>query len=116
MKNDPKVWVFSAQKVWVIGYGRVMGYALQFGGIQVGGSLELWVSRDYGLREVWVKGDSTVPPVARNDGSHGPEVCTDASSEHPFAGGSHAAMQSRRGARFEVAHQRGGSYSRRHIS
>ena len=51
---------FANGWVWVMGYCRPMGYGMQFPVNQVGGQLELWVLRGYGLLEVWVKRSSTV--------------------------------------------------------
>ena len=51
---------FANGWVWVMGYCGPMGYGMQFPANQVGGQLELWVLRGYGLLEVWVKRSSTV--------------------------------------------------------
>jgi hypothetical protein len=49
---------FAYEWVWVMGYG--FNYGMQFPANQVGGQLDLWVLRGYGLLEVWVKRSSTV--------------------------------------------------------
>ncbi|KAJ4464058.1 hypothetical protein C8R41DRAFT_783189 [Lentinula lateritia] len=52
-ENTPK-------KVWIMGYGRVMGYAWHFPANEVGNSENVWSIREYGFIGVWVKRESTV--------------------------------------------------------
>jgi len=51
---------FACGWVWIMGYCRPMGYGMQFPMNQVGGQLDLWDIRGYGLSEVWVMRGSTV--------------------------------------------------------
>ena len=51
---------FASGGVWGMAYCRPMGYGVQFPAHQVGGRLELWDKRGYGLPGVWVKRGSTV--------------------------------------------------------
>jgi len=51
---------FELQRVWVIGYGRCMGYCLVFPAYQVGRSKKLWGTIYYGLSGLWNKRASTV--------------------------------------------------------
>ena len=44
-----------------IGYRRVMDYLSHFGWHRLGGSEKVSIIGDYGLRELWIKGESTVP-------------------------------------------------------
>ncbi|KAH7871085.1 uncharacterized protein C8R40DRAFT_1055419, partial [Lentinula edodes] len=46
--------------VWVMGYGRVMGFAWHFPANKVGDPKNLWGIREYGFIGVWVKRESTV--------------------------------------------------------
>ena len=56
-----QVWVIAPpEKVWVMGYERIMGYGVDFPLSRLGKAIILWVIRVYGLREVWVKRVSTV--------------------------------------------------------
>ncbi|KAJ3805220.1 hypothetical protein F5876DRAFT_52187 [Lentinula aff. lateritia] len=52
-ENTPK-------KVWIMGYGRVMGYAWHFPANEVGNPENVWSIREYGFIGVWVKRESTV--------------------------------------------------------
>ncbi|KAF8810478.1 hypothetical protein BYT27DRAFT_7006962, partial [Phlegmacium glaucopus] len=45
---------FSSRGVWVMGYGRPMGYVMHFPAHQVGGLAELWDITGYGFSQVWV--------------------------------------------------------------
>ena len=51
---------FAHGGVWGMRYCGPMGYGMQFPTYQVGGRLELWDKRGYGLPGVWVKRGSTV--------------------------------------------------------
>jgi hypothetical protein len=51
---------FSGGGVWVMGYGRPMGYGMHFPAHQVGGLAELWDITGYGFSQVWVITGSTV--------------------------------------------------------
>ncbi|KAF8811548.1 hypothetical protein BYT27DRAFT_7221402 [Phlegmacium glaucopus] len=51
---------FSSRGVWVMGYGRPMGYVMHFPAHQVGGLAELWDITGYGFSQVWVITGSTV--------------------------------------------------------
>ena len=51
---------FAQGGVWVMGYCGPMGSGMQFPAHQVGGQLELWDIRGYGLSGVWVKRGRTV--------------------------------------------------------
>ena len=39
---------FLPKKVWVIGYGRVMGFGADFPGNEHGGPEKVWVRTEYG--------------------------------------------------------------------
>ena len=43
-----------------MGYGRVMGFEVKIPANQVGIMENVWVTRDYGLSELWVMRASTV--------------------------------------------------------
>ena len=51
---------FGLGGVWGMGYCGPMGYGMQFPANQLGGWLELWDLRGYGLSGIWVKRGSTV--------------------------------------------------------
>ena len=58
---------FSGGGVWVMGYGRLMGYGMHFPAHQLGGLILLWDITGYGFSRVWVITGSTVvykPSVA----------------------------------------------------
>ncbi|KAJ4467287.1 hypothetical protein C8R41DRAFT_871448 [Lentinula lateritia] len=62
-----KVWVMgkniaenTPKKVWIMGYGRVMGYAWHFPANEVSNPENVWSIREYGFIGVWVKRESTV--------------------------------------------------------
>ncbi|KAH7881398.1 uncharacterized protein C8R40DRAFT_1077855 [Lentinula edodes] len=64
-----KVWVMCKniaeiipKKVWIMGYGRVMGYVWHFPANEVGNRENVWSIREYGFIGVWVKRESTVLP------------------------------------------------------
>ena len=40
---------FWPKKVWVIGYGRVMGFGADFPGNEHGGPEKVWVRTEYGV-------------------------------------------------------------------
>jgi hypothetical protein len=52
---------FPPKKLWIMGYGGVMGYGLEFPANRLGGLKILWVIREYGLQGLWPKRESTVP-------------------------------------------------------
>jgi len=52
---------FGSWGVWSIGFRGCMGYGLGFPAYQVGNKKNLWDIREYGLSELWVKRESTVP-------------------------------------------------------
>ncbi len=51
---------FCSTEVWVMGYGRIMGFGSKIPANRVGGRDFLWVMAGYGLPRVWVKTGSTV--------------------------------------------------------
>jgi hypothetical protein len=51
---------FFSGGVWVMGYGRPMGYGMHFPAHQVGGLVLLWDITGYGFSKVWVITVSTV--------------------------------------------------------
>ena len=51
---------FASGGVWGMAYCGPMGYGVQFPTHQVGGWLELWDKRGYGLPGVWVRRGLTV--------------------------------------------------------
>ena len=51
---------FCSTVVWVMGYGRIMGFGSKIPANRVGGRDFLWVMAGYGLPRVWVKTGSTV--------------------------------------------------------
>ena len=51
---------FSGRGVWVMGYGRPMGYGMHFPAHQLGGLILLWDITGYGFSWVWVITGSTV--------------------------------------------------------
>jgi len=53
------IW-FLSKYVWVIGYGRVMGYDPYLHSNQLGNWQNLWVIKEYGLWEVWIRREMTV--------------------------------------------------------
>ena len=46
--------------VWIMDYGRVMGYDMHFPANQLGGPKKVWTVRECGLSQVWVKAETTV--------------------------------------------------------
>ena len=61
-----QVWVMvPPEKVWVMGYERIMGYGVDFPLSRLGKAEILWVITVYGLIEVWVKRVSTVLNAVR---------------------------------------------------
>lgn len=50
----------SRKIVWVMGFCRVMGYAIDFPAYQLGGSEKVWVPTEYGFIQIWVISESTV--------------------------------------------------------
>ena len=52
---------FPLGGVWVMYYYRVMGYDMHFPANQLGGPKKVWTIREYGLSQVWVKAETTVP-------------------------------------------------------
>jgi hypothetical protein len=51
---------FASKNVWVMGYQGVMGYGFKSPAYQLGGSKNVWVTREYGLSGLWVMRESTV--------------------------------------------------------
>ena len=51
---------FSGGGLWVMGYGRPMGYGMHFPAHQLGGLILLWDITGYGFSRVWVITGSTV--------------------------------------------------------
>ena len=45
-----------------MGYDKVMGYALKSPANEVSQQKNVWVTADYGLRQLWVISESTVAP------------------------------------------------------
>jgi hypothetical protein len=56
----------NQKSVWVIGYGRVMGYQYEIPANRLGKLKNLCVIKEYGLYGVWVISESTVLHGARN--------------------------------------------------
>ena len=52
---------FTPKGVWVMGYCGCMGYGMHFSANRLGGPKNLWGIREYGLSELWVMRESTVP-------------------------------------------------------
>jgi hypothetical protein len=50
----------NQKSVWVIGYGRVMGYQYEIPANRLGKLKNLCVMKEYGLYGVWVISESTV--------------------------------------------------------
>ena len=50
----------NQKSVWVIGYGRVMGYQYEIPAYRLGKLKNLCVIKEYGLNGVWVISESTV--------------------------------------------------------
>jgi hypothetical protein len=50
----------NQKSVWVIGYGRVMGYQYEIPANRLGKLKNLCVIKEYGLYGVWVISESTV--------------------------------------------------------
>jgi hypothetical protein len=74
----------NQKSVWVIGYGRVMGYQYEIPANRLGKLKNLCVIKEYGLYGVWVISESTVcscrcrslayvTPVIRGNGGMGTE-------------------------------------------
>ena len=59
-----KVWLFALEKVWIMGFCRVMGFLSIFSGNSVGGSKNVWGFTGYGLWPLWVM---TVMTVIQNN-------------------------------------------------
>jgi len=55
---------FGLPVLWVMGYEGIMGYGPNFPANQVGNSKKLWVIREYGLWELWVRRESTVVDIS----------------------------------------------------
>jgi len=53
---------FGLLVLWVMGYEGIMGYGPNFPTNQVGNLKKLWVIREYGLWELWVRRELTVLP------------------------------------------------------
>jgi hypothetical protein len=51
---------FAYRGLWGMGYHGLMGYGMSVPTNQLGNHDLLWVTRGYGLSEVWVKRGSTV--------------------------------------------------------
>ena len=54
---------FSGGGLWVMGYGRPMGYGMHFPAHQLSGLILLWDITGYGFSRVWVITGSTVATV-----------------------------------------------------
>ena len=66
-----EVWVMgkniaeiTPKKVWIMGYGRVMGYVWHFPANEVSNPENVWSIREYGFIGVWVKRELTVVATA----------------------------------------------------
>ncbi|KAF9228942.1 hypothetical protein BS17DRAFT_690832, partial [Gyrodon lividus] len=60
--------------VWVIGYGRVMGYQDEIPAYQLGKLKILWAIKEYGLYGVWIISELTVHQCSMAEKTFWPKV------------------------------------------
>ena len=65
-----KMYGFWLKMVWVMGYGRVMGFGADFSGNEHGGSKKVWVTAEYGGWQLWVISESTVHKLSLTQVKH----------------------------------------------